>query len=205
MGEAYAVVLAAGAGSRFGGDKLMAPLCGQPLVTHGARAVAEAIAAGSLAGGIAVVQPGMSALARHLDVAGLRVIECGDADRGISASLTTGLAALEQPSIHPTAGAAVVVLADQPLLRAEVIGKLVAAWRTSGRSVRPRYAAAPEVPGHPLLIDRADWPLRSRVAGDEGLGRLLAAHPGLVDLIDVSGANPDVDTTADLARLERRG
>ncbi|MDH4335615.1 MAG: NTP transferase domain-containing protein [Chloroflexota bacterium] len=204
-GEAYAVVLAAGAGARFGGDKLLASLHGRPLVAHAAAAVVEAIAAGTLAGGVAVAPPGMTALARHLEAAGLRLIENTDPSLGIASSLRTGLVCLEQASLRPPAGAAVIVLADQPLLRADVIARLVAAWRTSGRNVRPRYALAPEVPGHPLLVDRAHWPLSSGLAGDEGLGRLLAARPGLLDLIDVPGANPDVDTLADLTQLEQRG
>ena len=201
-GEAYAVVLAAGAGSRSGGDKLLAPLHGRPLVAHAAAAVAEAIAAGILAGGIAVVPPEATALAWQLDLAGLRLIENREASIGIASSLRTGLAALEMASISPRAGAAVVVLADQPLLRAEVIARLVASWRASGRTVRPRYALTPEEPGHPVLLDRAIWSLASGLTADRGFGRLLAARPDLLDLIDVPGANPDVDTPADLTQLE---
>jgi molybdenum cofactor cytidylyltransferase len=203
-GEAYALVLAAGTGSRFDGDKLLAPLHGRPLVAHAAAAVAEAIAAGILAGGIAVVPPGVTALAWHLDVAGLRLITNEAAELGIASSLRAGLIELETPSLMPPAGAAVVVLADQPLLRADVIARLVATWRASGRNVRPRYALTPNEPGHPVLLDRALWPLARGLADHEGFGRLLAANPGLLHLVDVPGANPDVDTPADLTQLETR-
>jgi CTP:molybdopterin cytidylyltransferase MocA len=203
-GEAYAVVLAAGTGSRFGGDKLLAPLHGRPLVAHATAAVAEAIAAGILAGGIAVVPPGVTALTWHLAMVGLRLVTNEEAAAGIASSLRAGLIALETPSLMPPAGAAVVVLADQPLLRADVIARLVATWRASGRNVRPRYALAPKVPGHPVLLDRALWPRARRLADDEGFGRLLAAEPGLLDVVDVPGANPDIDTPADLTQLENR-
>jgi len=203
-GAAYAVVLAAGTGSRFDGEKLLAPLHGRPLVAHAAAAVAEAIAAGILAGGIAVVPPGVTALAWYLDVAGLQLITNEAAALGIASSLRAGLVELETPSLVPPAGAAVVVLADQPLLRAEVIARLVATWRASGRSVRPRYALTPNEPGHPVLLDRALWPLARGLADNEGFGRLLAANPNLLDLVDVPGANPDIDTPADLTQFETR-
>ena len=45
------------------------------------------------------------------------------------------------------------------------------------------------------LIDELD--------GDRGLGPLLAAHPGRVLRVTVAGTNPDVDTPAQLAALER--
>ena len=124
------------------------------------------------------------------------------ARRGLSSSLQRGLWALSLPSVIPEAAAALIVLADQPLLRREVIRALIDDWREHHRSVRPRYAAAPAEPGHPVLLARADWPLAQEVTGDFGVGALLAAIPGGVRLVDVSGANPDIDTPEDLFHLE---
>jgi CTP:molybdopterin cytidylyltransferase MocA len=196
---AYALVLAAGSGSRFGGDKLLALLHGHPLISYTARAVAEAIAAGTLAGGVAVIPPAAPELLRALDSAGLRVVENPEAGLGMATSLRLGLAALDELTAPP-AGGAVVVLADQPAVRAEVIARLVEGWRQSGRSTRPRYLATPAEPGHPVLLDRSLWHLAGGLTGDTGLRVLLAGEP--VTLMDVPGANPDVDTPADLRRLE---
>lgn len=196
----YALVLAAGSGTRFGGAKLLAAFRGRPLVAHVGTTLAEAIAAGTLAGGVAVIPQGDAALAGHLDTAGLRLIPNPRTAAGISSSLQIGLAALGSIE-RPPAGAALIVLADQPLLRTSVIAALVAAWQARHSSVRPRYAARPDAPGHPVLLDRADWHLADRLAGDRGLGELLDAAAGTVTL-DVPGQNPDVDTPADLTRLE---
>ena len=196
---AYALILAAGSGSRFGGEKLLAPFHGRPLVAHAAAAVAEAIAAGTLAGGVAVIPPAAPVLARTLDALGLRLVENPEAVLGMATSLRRGLAALGEHTAPP-AGGAVIVLADQPFLRAEVIARLVAGWRQSGRSTRPRYLATPAEPGHPVLLDRSLWHLAGRLTGDTGLKQLLGSEP--VIHVDVAGANPDVDTPADLRQLE---
>ena len=194
----HALILAAGSGSRFGGNKLLANLHGRPLIAHAAAAVAEAIAAGVIPGGVAVIPPGATELICHFDTAGLRVVENPAAREGMASSLRRGLEALGE--VSPAAGAALIVLGDQPGLRADIIARLVAEWRQTGRSVRPRYRAAPSEPGHPVLLDRSLWPLASRLSGDTGLRDLLAGQP--VTLIDVPGANPDVDTPAQLNPLE---
>jgi CTP:molybdopterin cytidylyltransferase MocA len=82
---------------------------------------------------------------------------------------------------------------------------LVAAWHEHlGVLIRPRYAASPEEPGHPVLLDRSVWPLAERLEGDVGVGRLLPLGAPGVALIDVAGSNPDVDTPTDLHLLEGR-
>lgn len=197
---AYAVVLAAGAGSRFGGDKLLARLRGSPLIAHVASTIGASIQGGHLAGGVAVVPPQSTALIRALEAAGLMTIENPEAATGLASSLRIGLATLAR--VEPQAGSALVVLADQPLLSSSTIALLVEAWRTTRRSVRPRYALRRDAPGHPVLLDRAAWPLVREVRGDSGLGPVLRAHPEAVMTIDVAGANPEVNTPADLHSLE---
>lgn len=196
----YAVVLAAGAGSRFGGDKLLAPYRGKPLVAHVATTVAEAVLGRVLAGGVAVVPPRSTALVWALDVAGLRIVENPEAPAGLATSLRRGLAALAD--VDPPAGAALIVLADQPLLASRTIAALVRQWRATGLSVRPRYALHPAEPGHPVLLDRSCWALANTLEGDTGLGPVFRARPDRITTVDVPGANPDVDTPDDLHSLE---
>jgi CTP:molybdopterin cytidylyltransferase MocA len=198
----WAIVLAAGPGTRFGGGKLLARLNGRPLVAQVASILGESIATGLLAGGVAVLPPGDTRLAWYFDIAGLDLADNPDAASGLASSLQRGVAALEAIQTSSPPGGALIVLADQPLLRREVIERLVAEWRTSGRSVRPRYAAAPEVPGHPVLLDRKHWPYVHELTGDQGLGSVLRARSDAVTVVDVPGANPDVDTPADLEQVE---
>lgn len=123
-----AVVLAAGAATRFGAPKQRLLL---PSVLERLSGIDE----------IVVVSG-----AYALDGA----VPCPDWERGPGASLRCGLAALS-----PGVQAAVVVLADGPDLSAAAVERVVAAWRGSGA---PLVAASYSgVRGHPLLLARSAW------------------------------------------------
>lgn len=209
-GSCRALLLAAGEGRRFGGGKLMAPLAGRPLVAHVLGTIETARREGSIADGVAVVAVGDTRVAEAARQAGLRAVENDDPAAGLSRSLRLGLAALLEPppevAVMPAGGrAALVLLGDQPEVRPEVIGALVEAWRAGrGLILRPRYVESPEEPGHPVLLDRSVWAWAEELRGDAGLGPLLRRNPQQVVMLDVAGANPDVDTPLDLAALERQ-
>ncbi len=200
-GAPYALILAAGQATRFGGDKLLATLRGQPLIAHVAGTVAAAVAADLLGGAVAVVPPGATELGRQLELTGISQVENPAPEAGLAGSIQLGLTALESVA-RPAAQAALIVLADQPLLSGDVIRRLVAAWRRSGKSVRPRYAGSPHVPGHPVLLDRSLWASAQRLAGDHGLGPMLAERPEWCEILDLPGSSPDIDTPSDLTAIE---
>ena len=189
-----AVILAAGAGSRFGGDKLLAPLDGRPLIRH----VIDAAGAAGLDPIVIVVPP--SGRLAQLDLAPARSVENPTPQEGISESVRLGLRALDTDASHPV-DAAIILPGDQPSVRPAVIAALIEAADRSPRTpfVVPRYAAdgAP----NPVLARRSIWRLADELVGDHGFGRVLATHEELVRTVRVDGANPDVDTPDDLARL----
>jgi molybdenum cofactor cytidylyltransferase len=122
-------------------------------------------------------------------------------ETGLSVSLRLGLEDLQREG---KAAAALIFLGDQPQVRLDVVEALVATWQRDRRSIiRPRYAARPEVPGHPVLLSRAVWSRVRQIQGDVGFSALRdpAADDSL--LLDVGGDNPDIDTPADLQRLQR--
>jgi molybdenum cofactor cytidylyltransferase len=187
-----AVVLAAGAGSRFGGGKLRALLHGRPILTH---VVAAARAAGL--DPIVVVVPPTGEL-DALDLGAVRRVTNPNPAEGLSSSVRLGLRALE---LDRDVEAAAILPGDQPLVRPEVIAELLEALAASPATpfVVPRYAddGAP----NPILARRSIWRLADELAGDRGFGPVLATHPELVRFVPVAGENPDIDTPADLARL----
>jgi CTP:molybdopterin cytidylyltransferase MocA len=128
-----AVVLAAGAASRFGAPKQRLLL---PRVLERVRA--------SGVGEIVVVA---GAYALEADV---RIIDCDDWERGPGASLRCGLEAL-----GPEVEAAVVVLADGPHLAPTAIDRVVEAWRETGADVVAASYAGDR--GHPVLLARHAW------------------------------------------------
>jgi CTP:molybdopterin cytidylyltransferase MocA/SAM-dependent methyltransferase len=183
-----AVILAAGAATRFGAAKVFAPLGGRPLVD---RVIDAAVAAG-LAEIVVVLGPASSVEA-SVDLGRVRIVRNPRPEDGLSSSVRVGLEAL-----GAALDAAVVLLGDQPLVRAEVIRALLGAEVPAGRSiVVPRYAGGGGQ--NPTLVLREGWPLAAELIGDRGFGPLITAHPELVVEIPADGSNPDVDTPADLA------
>lgn len=163
-----AVVLAAGAATRFGTSKQ------RLLLPYVLRRLREA----------PVEDVVVVAGAHSLETDGERVVTCVEWERGPGASLRCGLATLA-----PEIEAAVVCLADGPNLSAEAVARVVAYWRERGRDVVAASYGGER--GHPVLLARSAWPL----VPDDG-ARSLAADlvacddlgpPGDVDRADDIG------------------
>lgn len=189
-----AVVLAAGLARRFGAQKLLAPFGGSTVI----RAVVDTLRGSAVEQLVVVVGPGAEAIRVAIGGHPVTWAENSTPERGMSSSITAGLAALA-----PNVGAALVVLGDQPTLSAPVVDRLVAAWRTgAGPIVAPRYRG---LRGNPVLFDRALFALLGALEGDRGARDVIAADPGLVSLVDVAEPPPlDLDTPADYDELLRR-
>lgn len=165
-----AVVLAAGAATRFGAPKQQI-LLGEVLARLAESPVDEIV----VVEGAHSLQPSVACNAQ--------VVGCADWERGPGASLRCGLAAL------PAAvDAAVVVLADGPDLAPEAISRVIESWHADGGDVVA--ASYGGVRGHPLLLGRAVWD----DVPDEGF---RVREPRLVPCDDL-GAPGDVDAPEDL-------
>jgi CTP:molybdopterin cytidylyltransferase MocA len=150
-----AVVLAAGAATRFGSPKQRLLL--EPVLErlHAADSVDEVVVV----------------LGAHEVETAERVVRCPEWERGPGASLRCGLAALGKD-----VEAAVVVLADGPELSPAAVDRVVAAWRAgSGDVLAASYAGDR---GHPVVLGRPAW---TRVP-DAGA---RALHPVLVPCDDL--------------------
>lgn len=188
-----AIVLAAGASSRFGSNKLLAPLGGRPILQHVLDAVAEA----GLDDTVVVLGDDAAAVEAAIAWSSERRVVNERPQDGLSSSLRVGLdAAAEDPATE----AVLVVLGDQPTIRPSVIDAVVRAADGSPAPFVQAHYAADGAP-NPVLVRRQAWAMAAGLSGDRGLGPLLAARPELVLAVDVEGANPDVDTPADLAAL----
>lgn len=197
---ARAVVLAAGAGRRFGGGKLHALYQGKPLLSYVLDVVGAARQRGLIDGGHVVIAAGDDRAAALVNAAGLESTINRAPELGLSHSLGLGLAEVQGSA---GTGAALIFLGDQPLVRLEVVEALIGRWRGGDAAViRPRYHGRPDVPGHPALLTREVWQAHRRLHGDQGFASLFGAGSFKVGLVDVPGDNPDIDTMADLAGLE---
>ena len=183
------LVLAAGAGSRFGGGKLLATIGGRPVLQH----VLDALEDAGVGESVVVLGHDAERIEAAIDWGGARRVVNPEPVRGLSSSLRLGFEA-----IGADADAVLVALGDQPLVSAAVIRSLLEAPVEKGRSiVVPAY---PDDRGrNPVLVRRAAFGLAGEATGDRGLGPVLEAHPELVSEVPVEAVNPDIDTQDDLA------
>jgi molybdenum cofactor cytidylyltransferase len=188
-----AIVLAAGASTRFGAQKLLAPLGGATVVRS---AVSRAVDAG-VEDVIVVAGADAAAVTAALDGLPVRVIVNENAAAGMSASLAAGVAACA-----PGTAAALVVLGDQPLVPAEAYAAVLRAYHAGGASiVAPRYTGG--VRGHPVLFAEAVFAELGALRGDRGAREVIERDARRVRIVDVPLPAPvDVDEPAALAALE---
>ena len=187
-----AVVLAAGAGRRFGdGGKLLAPFGDGRLIDGALRAAlaapAESVVLVAGARGDAVAD---HALNRWPDPR-LRAVVAPDWSQGLSASLAAGIRAVEG------ADAAFVFLGDMPRIPTAVLGPLAEAVRRGAAAAAPWHGG---VRGHPVLFAAALFPALRTLSGDQGAGRLLGQLGEAVARVATpdDGVLFDVDRPADL-------
>jgi nicotine blue oxidoreductase len=128
-----AVVLAAGASSRFGSPKQRLLL--EPVLERVRQSSVDDV---------------LVVLGAHELETTARTVTCPDWEKGPGASLRCGLAALPKD-----AEAAMVVLADGPTLAPEAIDRVLAAWRESGADVVAATYGGIRL--HPVLLARSIW------------------------------------------------
>ncbi|MFP3293162.1 MAG: NTP transferase domain-containing protein [Nitrososphaeria archaeon] len=175
----YYVLLAAGLSRRFPGNKLLANLCGVPIV----RAAAGVAAAAGLP---LVVVTGND---RESVVRALSGIEFHEV---INSSYASGLSSSVRAAIS----------ADMPLVPPEV-PRLLAGIREDSPFplIAPRYGG---VRGHPVLLGRELYEdAASSIGGDSGLSQYIESRRELLLEVDVGspGVVLDVDTPEDLERI----
>jgi molybdenum cofactor cytidylyltransferase len=199
-------VLAAGRGSRLGGDasKPLLEWRGRPLVAWSL----DAALGSGLAPIIVVVgyrsDDVRTALARasrsspsylmvNSEMLGVEVVENHEWEEGIASSLRVALAALTPMD---EVDAVCVGLADQPLVSSEAYRRVAA---TEGEMVVPTYAGQP---GNPVKLARSLWSEALELHGDVGARALARDRAVRIDCTG-TGSAADIDTLEDLERLQQ--
>lgn len=190
MNGYQAVVLAAGAGRRFGGGKLLAPWRGRPLV----RAAVEAALAAPVDRVIVVVgceAEAVTAALAPLATARLAIVRADDWAEGLAASLRAGVASLPADS-----RGFLLFLGDMPAIPPALPARVIEALRAGATAVQPVHD---QRPGHPVGLAAALYPQLRALSGDTGAGALLKARDDVLRLpTEDAGAVTDVDRPEDL-------
>ncbi|WP_337186826.1 NTP transferase domain-containing protein [Phenylobacterium sp.] len=186
-----AVVLAAGAGRRFGGGKLLAAFEGRPLL-HGALAAARAAPVSEVVVVTGAGRAAVEACVRAFDPA-MRLVHAADHAEGMAASLRAGVAALgsEVEGVF-------VFLGDMPRAPVAVLEALARAVAAGAPAAAPEFGGRR---GNPVVLGRGLFGAVAGLTGDAGarailggLGDRLARIPAPDD-----GVLFDVDRPEDLA------
>ncbi|HZC42876.1 MAG TPA: nucleotidyltransferase family protein [Acidobacteriaceae bacterium] len=192
-----AILLAAGASTRLGEPKQLLRLSvidGETLLDH---AISQARAAGAA--------PIFVVLGAHAEeiILECEILDCivvrNEAwEEGMASSLRIGIAAVLEHA--PAASGAMVLVCDQPSLRADHLLRLLDAHKAdSNRIAASRYAGRTAVPA---IFPRSLFPALLDLRGDQG-ARALLQQPGTgVHAIDFPEGELDVDSPEDLQRLQ---
>jgi molybdenum cofactor cytidylyltransferase len=189
MPRTVAIVLAAGAGTRFGGTKQLALVGGEPLVVR----VLDVARRAGIDRVLVVVGHDAGAVAAAVGDRAEIVVN-PDHARGQSTSLIAGIDA----AADTDAEVAVILLADQPDVDPALV-RAVATVAADAEAARTRYL---DGPGHPVALHRAVWErVRESVSGDAGARQVLED----LDLVELEVPRPapvDVDARDDLGRVD---
>ena len=169
-GPLEAIVLAAGAGTRFGGGKLLAPW-GRGLLIEAAMDAAFAAPVRSVTL-VTGADPAVTPVAiEHALTEGergrLRIVRAERHAEGMAESLKAGIAALPAD-----AGGAFVFLGDMPRVPAGLAAALARALAAGAQAAVPVYDGRR---GHPVLFAAEVFPALAGLAGDQGARRVLEA------------------------------
>ncbi len=186
MTTVRALLLCGGKSSRFGADKLLASLDGQPLVAHSVRHLLAGVG-----NALAIIPTGSKALRRALDDAGCDVLESPDCVRGMGATLAAGVKSTSD------AGGWIVALGDMPFVKPITIAAVVDRIERGVLIAAPVYQG---IRGHPVGFSARLRQELLALDGDEGARHILAHHRDAIEALPVmdEGVTADVDVPADL-------
>jgi len=186
-GAIVGLVLAAGAGRRFGSPKQLAPYEGRPLLEHALLAMAGAQRIDDV---LVVLGATADVVLAGIECHGAAAVICADWDEGQAASLRAGVAA-----VGGRADAVVITLGDQPAIDPRAIDRVIESRDGVSLAVRAGYRGRA---GHPVLLERALLGRVPTLSGDAGARGLLAGTAVKVVACDGLGSDLDIDTVEDL-------
>jgi molybdenum cofactor cytidylyltransferase len=186
----HAIVLAAGASTRFGSAKQLARVAGRPLL-HTAVARAADIAGSAVTVVLGARAAELSPLLTHSQAS---VVINRDWREGMASSIRAGVARLPA-----SCTAVLLMLVDQAAVTAEDLKRLASAWRR-----QPDYIVAARygmTTGVPAIFPRSVFSDLASLRGDVGARVLLQRNPDRVVRVPMASAAIDIDTPEDLLEM----
>jgi molybdenum cofactor cytidylyltransferase len=189
MRKIGAVILAAGASSRFGQPKQLLPFHGKTLV----RTIIDAACEAGCSPVVVVI--GSDSEKIRPELAHLNVINVRNTNwqRGIGSSIRSGVEALTKHA--PDIGAILLLVCDQPAVNALFIDRLVATHEATKKDiVASSYA---DTVGVPALFDRSCFPELLSLGDEAGAKSIILQSPERVAQVAFPEGAMDIDTWED--------
>jgi molybdenum cofactor cytidylyltransferase len=190
-----AIILAAGSSSRMGSQKQLLRLGSKTLLEH----TLESVRASQVREIVVVLGSAAEAVRPHIPSDEIvRVVVNDGFQAGMGSSLQRGLAELSSQ-----AGATLVVLADQPLVKPATLNRLISDYlEHKSQILIPLYRG---FRGNPVLLDRSVFPEIAALHGDTGGRAIFGDHLDNIRKIEVNDAGVllDADRPQDLHLLRK--
>ena len=187
----FAAVLAAGRSQRFGRSKQLEAIDGKPLVRHAAELAREACGDRS----ILVAGHRCWTVAQAAGTATQYLIVNDRYDEGLGSSI-----ALVAGTLSHVADAVLLLFADQPLVKVQHLRAMIDRWGGGDNEIVATAFAG--TVGPPVLFPRGAFGALGRLGGDRGAKSVLEDPAFDVTAVACEDAAIDIDTPADLARIE---
>jgi len=186
----YAIVLAAGASTRFGSPKQLVRIAGRPLL-HAAVTRAAEVTGNAL---IVVLGAGAGELAPLLKHSPGSVVVNRHWREGLASSIRAGVARLPA-----TCAGVMLVLADQAAVTSDDLRRLAGTWRRRPQSIVAALYAG--TTGAPAIFPRSTFTELAALRGDAGARSVLRRSADRVIRVPMPAAELDLDTPEDLLQL----
>ena len=184
------LVTAAGSGSRFGMDKLMLPVSGQPMGVH----ALNTLHLDNFALRVLITSKDKGYLMDAAKERGFEVVINPAPERGMSSSVRLGTEYILTTGEYD---GILYAVADQPNLSASTVEKLIDAFERE-----PACIWAPEAEGkrgNPVIFPASLFPELVQISGDKGGRRVIAAHRDLLRTVQVPAWElKDIDRKEDM-------
>lgn len=186
----FAIVLAAGASTRFGSPKQLVRVAGRPLL-HSAVTRASEVTGSAV---IVVLGSGAAQLGAALKHSPGSIVINQDWREGLASSIRAGVARLPL-----TCAGAMLLLADQPAVTADDLKRLAGTWRKQTQYIAAALYAGDV--GVPAIFPRSMFQELAQLRGDVGARALMRRNTDRVVRVPMPSAALDVDTPEDLLAI----
>ena len=169
-------LLAAGAGVRFGGGKLLHEVDGEPMIDRALRLYSGVV----FSSRVCVTRAEAKGIQTLAHEKGFHVAINPDPERGVGTSVS--IATMELNRLEPELDGILYAVSDQPYLTKESVGKLIDAFEQHPQNIVSLGFGKRR--GNPAIFPKDLFPELAALAQDTGGGAVIKRHPDLLLLVD---------------------